>query len=103
MGNFAASGGYYIATAADKIVCQPATITGSIGVIFGKFVIGRALEQVGVTNDGISHGDFADSMSPYTPWTKEQADVAERMGRKCYTDFTKLVMDARKLSADQVT
>mmetsp|Transcript_6808 Transcript_6808/g.15998 ORF Transcript_6808/g.15998 Transcript_6808/m.15998 type:complete len:621 (+) Transcript_6808:65-1927(+) len=102
MGNFAASGGYYIATAADKIVCQPATITGSIGVIFGKFVIGRALEQVGVTNDGISHGDFADSMSPYTPWTKEQADVAERMGRKCYTDFTKLVMDARKLSADQV-
>lgn len=48
MASYAASGGYYIATGADKIVAQPGTITGSIGVVVGKMTIGKLLEQVGV-------------------------------------------------------
>lgn len=48
MGSYAASGGYYIATGADKIVAQPGTITGSIGVVLGKFTIGKLLDKFGV-------------------------------------------------------
>src|SRR5262249_11338588 len=51
MGNVAGSGGYYIAAPADKIVAQPATLTGSIGVLAGKFVLSEFLHKLGVTDD----------------------------------------------------
>jgi protease-4 len=51
MGNVAGSGGYYISAAADRIVAQPGTVTGSIGVIAGKPVLARAKEQIGVSVD----------------------------------------------------
>ena len=50
MSDLAASGGYYIATPADEIVAQPATLTGSIGIFAGKFALGEGLEKLGVTD-----------------------------------------------------
>jgi hypothetical protein len=53
MGDVAASGGYYIAAAADRIVAQPGTVTGSIGVLFGKVNIARTLEEAGIRTDEV--------------------------------------------------
>jgi protease IV len=70
MGDVAASGGYYIAAAADKIVAQPATLTGSIGVLGGKFVFAGLMEKLGITTDAVQHGanagmySLAESFSP---------------------------------------
>ena len=54
MGDVAASGGYYIAAAADAVVAQPGTVTGSIGVVAGKINVGRTLEDVGVRSEGVT-------------------------------------------------
>src|ERR1700723_3206734 len=63
MGDVAASGGYYIAMAADEIVAQPGTITGSIGVLTGKPVTSSLLERVGITTDSVTVGTHADMFS----------------------------------------
>ncbi len=63
MGEVAASGGYFIAMAANAIVAQPGTITGSIGVLSGKPVLGQALERAGITTDSVSEGAHADMFS----------------------------------------
>ena len=56
MGDAAASGGYFIACPADVIVALPATLTGSIGVFGGKFVVRELLERVGLNTGTVSHG-----------------------------------------------
>ncbi|HEY2539571.1 MAG TPA: signal peptide peptidase SppA, partial [Stellaceae bacterium] len=56
MGNVAGSGGYYVAAPADKIVAEPATLTGSIGVLAGKMVIADLLKKIGVTTDAVQSG-----------------------------------------------
>ncbi len=56
MGDVAASGGYFISMAADVIVAQPGTVTGSIGVLSGKAVVGQLLERIGVTTDSVTKG-----------------------------------------------
>ena len=56
MGNVAGSGGYYVAAPADKIVAEPATLTGSIGVLAGKLVIADLLKKIGVTTDAVQSG-----------------------------------------------
>ena len=72
MGNIAASGGYYIAAPATKILAEPGTITGSIGVVFGKFNIGSLLRDYGIQPEVIAEGQNADSVSPYSSFSKEQ-------------------------------
>ena len=67
MGSVAASGGYWISADADKIVAEPATLTGSIGVFSGKFVIGKGLADLGITSDRTTSGPFAAMDSPFTP------------------------------------
>ena len=82
MGALAASGGYYVSCAADKIVAEPGTLTGSIGVLTGKVSIGKSLSMIGVGADEIGVGKnalFNSSISPYTP---EQWAVVERAGRR---------------------
>ncbi|MBI3675002.1 MAG: signal peptide peptidase SppA [Proteobacteria bacterium] len=102
MGSVAASGGYYISASADKIIAQPGTITGSIGVLTGKVAIGKTLALAGITADEIGIGKnalFNSAISPYTPdqWAalNHQADVI-------YADFTHKVSEGRKLPIDKV-
>ncbi|HEY5049226.1 MAG TPA: signal peptide peptidase SppA [Rhizomicrobium sp.] len=102
MGTLAASGGYYVSCAANKIVAEPATLTGSIGVLTGKVAIGKSLGLIGVTEDQIGVGKnalFDSSVSPYTPdqWANlnAQADAI-------YADFLQKVASGRKLPLDTV-
>ncbi len=103
MGDYAASGGYWISSQADWIVAQPSTITGSIGVFGGKFVVAEALGRFGVDMRGLSvGGQYADAFSPTQPFTPEQrADFSASMDR-IYDDFIARVSTGRKLPADRV-
>ena len=67
MGDLAASGGYYIAMAADTIVAQPTTITGSIGVYSGKLSLEGLYAKVGLTTESVQRGSYADLFSPSKP------------------------------------
>ena len=64
MSDVAASGGYYIAMPAQAIVAQPATLTGSIGVVAGKFVVGEVFSKLGANIESVSQGRFAEINSP---------------------------------------
>ncbi len=103
MGDYAASGGYWISSQADWIVAQPSTITGSIGVFGGKFVVAEALGRFGVDMRGLSvGGQYADAFSPAQAFTPEQrADFSASMDR-IYDDFITRVSTGRKLPADRV-
>lgn len=102
MSNVAGSGGYYIAAAADKIVAEPATLTGSIGVVAGKILIGGLSSNLGVTWDGTQVGKQADMYSVITDFTPAEHERFERMLDDVYAGFKQRVADGRKLGADAV-
>jgi protease-4 len=102
MGNVAASGGYYIAVPADTIVAEPGTITGSIGVVTGKFVVKGTLEKLGVTEDSVSEGQFAEIDSPFTPFSKEQRARVEEQLHATYELFLSRVAQGRKTTSEKV-
>jgi protease IV len=102
MGALAASGGYYVACAADRIVAQPGTLTGSIGVLTGKVSIGKTLAMAGVTADEIGVGKNALFDSSITPYTPEQWASLNAQADAIYADFTQKVATGRKLSLAQV-
>lgn len=102
MGAVAASGGYYIAAAADAIVASPATVTGSIGVITGKLVIRDLLQRLGVGLDTVRTNANADAWSIETPFTPEQRAHREAEADLVYADFLERVADGRNLTTDAV-
>jgi protease-4 len=102
LGDVAASGGYFIAMAADAIVAQPGTITGSIGVLGGKPVTRALLGQVGVTTDSVTEGAHADMFSTSRPFTEEEWAKVNAWLDRIYEDFTSKVASGRKLSPEQV-
>ena len=79
MGNTAASGGYYVAAPADKIYADPATITGSIGVIMQSINFGKFAKKHGVEFDTITSGKHKDIMSPTRDRTDEEEDILQSM------------------------
>lgn len=102
MSDLAASGGYYISMAAEAIVAQPATLTGSIGIFSGKVVIGEALARVGVTTATVQSGRNASLSSPFAPFTPEQrAKVMEYMGA-FYDTFIEKAAAARGTSPEAI-
>jgi len=98
MSDLAASGGYYITAGARKIVAEPATLTGSIGVVGGKFITRRLQEEVlGITHEPLKRGRNADLYSTLTSYTAEQdARVQARM-RRVYDVFIGHVAEGRRL------
>jgi len=103
MGDVAASGGYYVAAEADEIVASATTITGSIGVFGGKFIVGPALERyAGVRSDTVSVGSPMINMytgaRPFTP--QERAAFAGFIDRS-YRQFLTLVAEGRHLTPAQ--
>ena len=97
MGDVAASGGYYIACAADSIFAQPNTITGSIGV-FGIIPNMQKFfkNKLGITFDGVKTGKFADLGSISRPLTEGEKMIIQLEINKVYDTFTKKVADGRK-------
>jgi protease-4 len=102
MGAVAASGGYYISTSANKIVAEPGTITGSIGVLTGKVSFGKSLNMIGVTADEIGVGRNALMNSSISPYTDEQWANLNHQADVIYADFTRKVAAGRKLPLAQV-
>lgn len=102
MGSVAASGGYYIAVAADAVVASPATITGSIGVLTGKLVIRDLLGRLGVGSDTVRTNANADAWAIDTPFTPEQRAHREAEADLLYADFVERVAEGRNLTKDAV-
>jgi protease IV len=102
MGDVAASGGYFISMAADEIVAQPGTITGSIGVLTGKPVLGGALGRAGVTSDLISHGTHAAMFSQLHPFSEDEWALVNEWLDHIYADFTGKVATGRGMTQEQV-
>ncbi|ORB71222.1 signal peptide peptidase SppA [Mycobacterium scrofulaceum] len=100
MGAVAASGGYYVSMGADAIVANPATITGSIGVITGKLVIRDLLERLGVGSDTVRTNANADAWSIDAPFTPEQQAHREAEADLFYADFVQRVAEARNLTME---
>jgi protease IV len=102
MGDVAASGGYYISMAADVIVAQPGTVTGSIGVITGKPVLGAALSRAGVTSDQVSQGAHAGMFSAQHPFSPDEWTLVNDWLDHIYADFTGKVAEGRGMTQPQV-
>jgi protease IV len=102
MGAVAASGGYYLSTAADAIVANPGTITGSIGVLTGKLVAKDLKDKLGVGFDTVRTNANADAWSINAPFTPEQQAQVEAEADLFYTDFVERVAEGRKMSTDAV-
>lgn len=103
MGDYAASGGYYISCLADKIYAQPNTLTGSIGV-FGMIPNIQKLvnEKLGITFDGIKTAENADIYSITKPLTSYQYETIRGMINSIYSTFISHVAEGRKLTTDYV-
>lgn len=103
MGDVAASGGYYIACAADKIVADEKTITGSIGV-FGVVPNAQGLmnNKLGITFDRVKTNEHADLMSVFKPLTAQERDIIQLGVEKIYDDFITKVAEGRGMSKEQV-
>jgi protease IV len=102
MSDVAASGGYFIAMAADIIVAQPGTLTGSIGVILGKPVLAGALERAGVSTDSVAEGARATMFAPTHPFTQDEWDRINTWLDVVYRDFTQKVAEGRRMPAERV-
>lgn len=98
----AASGGYFVALAADRILASPGTLTGSIGVVGGKIVVAELMKTLGVSTDPIEVGEHAGMWTPSRPFTADERRRVEAMMDRVYADFTGKVADARKLSPEEV-
>ena len=102
MSDLAASGGYYIAMAGNKIVAQPGTLTGSIGVFGGKFAIGGTLNKIGVNYDSVVSGVNASLDSPFTPFTPSQRAKVQGMMQSIYDDFVEKAAESRNTTPEKV-
>ncbi len=95
MGSVAASGGYYVACAADTIVANPGTITGSIGVIIQYPNVDKLLDKIGVEFNTIKSGQFKDAMSPFRDMTKAENSYLQEFLMSAYYQFLNAVSVSR--------
>ena len=101
--SLAASGGYYIGCAADKIIANKNTLTGSIGVIAGRFVdVSKLMEKYGIKSETIHAGRNKTMGSITEPVTEEQRAIMQSIADECYEDFTNIVAKSRKLDISAV-
>ncbi len=102
MGDYAASGGYYISCVADEIVAQPNTITGSIG-IFGIIPnISGLNSKLGLTYDGVKTNKMSDAISVNRPFRPEERELMQNYVNRGYELFVKRCADGRKKTPDQI-
>jgi protease-4 len=103
MGTYAASGGYWISSEASRIVAEPTTLTGSIGVFGGKFALGEALGKFGLDLRGVKvGGDFADASGGRAPMTDSQRAADSALIDAIYDGFVRRVALGRRLPEARV-
>lgn len=102
MGDIAASGAYYISCAADYILANPGTITGSIGVIIGSIEVSQLLKKLGISYNAIKSGKNKDILSPYREMSKEERELLYSVITDAYEQFLDAVSEGRKISKEQL-
>jgi protease-4 len=102
MGTVAASGGYYIAVATDRILANPGTLTGSIGVIMQLANFQELLEKVGVKNIVVKSGKFKDIGSPFRPMQDEDRKLLQSVMNDVHRQFIEVVAEGRSLDLAEV-
>ncbi|MGI9457860.1 MAG: signal peptide peptidase SppA [Aeoliella sp.] len=102
MGDVAASGGYYIAMGADKIIAEPTTITGSIGVVGGKMAMQGLYDKLGITIDTISRGKNSGLFSGTKKFSPNEREAMVAMMEDTYDQFTSKAAAGRKMPVDQL-
>jgi protease-4 len=102
MGGYAASGGYYIAAPGTRIFANPSTLTGSIGVFYGKPDASRLLDKLGIDVEVYKTTERADADALYRPFTAGERTELERNLRQFYDVFLERVATGRKLTKSSV-
>ena len=102
MSDMAASGGYYMAMTGDPIVAYPGTLTGSIGVVYGKPNLHGLYDKLGITKNSILRGKHADIDSDYTPLSQEERVILRQGIDESYHDFVSKVATARHRGFDDI-
>lgn len=101
MGDVAGSGGYYVAMGADRIVAGPATITGSIGVVYARFNVGKALAAMGVRMEFVKSDEVSDGLSMSRALSAAELDQLNNAIGELYANFTAKVAEGRGLDPQQ--
>ncbi len=102
MSDVAASGGYYIAMPAHYIVAEPATLTGSIGVVTMKYVIDGTLKKLGMNMEGVSNGSFADLYSPVRAFTPAERARMQELMQATYDTFVEKAASGRNTTPERI-
>ena len=103
MGDVAASGGYYIAAPANVIVAEPGTITGSIGVISGKYSLKGLYEKLGIQKEILKRGEHADFYTDYGDYPPSEQEIIQKQIQEIYDDFiTKVALGRSELTTTEV-
>ncbi len=101
-GNISASGGVYIGVASDKIVANPGTITGSIGVIIRGNNLSELLNKIGIKFETVKSGIYKDILSPDKPLSNEGRELLQGLIDESYKQFTEAVAEGRNLLVEDV-
>jgi protease-4 len=102
MGSVAASGGYYIAMAARKVYATSGTLTGSIGVVGGKFSFAGTYQRLGITKESIRRGAFSDLFSDMRLFNPVERNLLDAQMREVYEDFLNKAARSRSMTRDQM-
>ncbi|MBF0395990.1 MAG: signal peptide peptidase SppA [Desulfobacterales bacterium] len=102
MGSVAASGGYYVAAAADGIIANPGTITGSIGVIMGFTNIEDLLQKIGLSSIIVKSREFKDIGSPLRKMTDKEKKILQNFVNTIHMQFVKAISEGRKMDISKV-
>jgi len=102
MGDTAASGGYYISTAADRIVASETTITGSLGVFIPLLNYSAASQKYGVSQEYIKSGEFKTMGSPWKELTPEEREIFQSIVNEEYDQFVKVIVEGRDIPEERV-
>ena len=102
LGDVAASGGLYVAVAADKIVSNPGTVTGSIGVIIKTNVLKTLYQKIGIDSEVVKSGEYKDILSNTKYLSNEEKEILQSLIDSTYEQFVEEVVQNRKISREEV-
>lgn len=102
MGTVAASGGYYISCIATKIIANPGTLTGSIGVLIEIPNIKGLLDKIGIKSEVVKSGKYKDITSPFKPLQSDEKEVLQRLIDDVHGQFIRAVSEGRKMPVEEV-
>jgi protease-4 len=102
MANVAASGGYYVAAPAHKIVCEPVTLTGSIGVVGARLTMAPLMAKLGITTETVQRGARAGLLSGSAPLSEDERSTLMRQLESTYRTFVRVVAQGRRMKVDEV-